>query len=235
MSTTNTTPSVPLPLPPPPLSAFLRPMLPYHTRRVSDYEKLNMIGEGTYGTVYRARDKEDGGIVALKKIRPIKEKSGFPLTSIREISLLQHIHHPHIIPLKCIAIGRKVENIFLVFEYCPHDFASLIDRMSRPFVEAEIKTIMLQLLSATEFLHSNFMIHRDLKLSNLLIDESGRLQLADFGLARHFSHPLKEMTPKVVTLWYRAPELLLGTDRYHSAVDMWAVSNFEKTAWLNGL
>lgn len=200
-----------------------RPMGAYSTRRVTCFEKLNLLGEGTYGSVYRALDKSTGELVALKKIRPVKEKSGFPLTSIREVQLLQQVHHPHIIRLREMAVGRKVENIFLVFDYCSHDLATLIDRMTRPFSESEVKRIMLQLLSATEYLHRNFIIHRDLKLSNLLIDSSGRLQLADFGLARLFSNPLVAMTPKVVTLWYRAPELLLGTDKYHSAVDMWAV------------
>lgn len=174
-------------------------------------------------SVYRALDKSSGELVALKKIRPVKEKSGFPLTSIREVQLLQQVHHPHIIRLREMAVGRKVENIFLVFDYCSHDLATLIDRMTRPFTEAEVKRILLQLLSAVDYLHRNFIIHRDLKLSNLLIDDRGRLKLADFGLARLFGNPLTAMTPKVVTLWYRAPELLFGTDKYHSAVDMWAV------------
>lgn len=176
-------------------------MLAYSTRRVTCFEKLNLLGEGTYGSVYRALDKSTGDLVALKKIRPVKEKSGFPLTSIREVQLLQQITHPNIIRLREMAVGRKVENIFLVFDYCQYDLATLIDRMTRPFSEAEVKRIMLQLLAATDYMHTNFIIHRDLKLSNLLIDEKGSLKLADFGLARLFSNPLTAMTPKVVTLW----------------------------------
>jgi len=203
-------------------------MSSYSSLPVSRFEKLNLLGEGTYGSVFRARDKESGEIVALKKIRiSSKEKSGggggFPLTSLREVSLLRYVHHPHIVELRHIAVGRKMDSIFLVFEHLQYDLADLLDRMSRPFTESETKTLMLQLLSAVNFLHQNFIVHRDLKLSNLLLDAKGRLKLADFGLARQFSNPLKAMTPKVVTLWYRAPELLLGTDKYHSAVDMWAV------------
>ena len=202
-------------------------MLAYSCRSVTGFEQLSLIGEGTYGTVYKARDRTSGDIVALKKIRPMKAAggggsgSGFPLTSLREIELLQRIAHPSVIRLREVVVGRKIDNIFLVFDYAPYDLASLVERMSRPFAEREVKQILSQLLSAVAFLHANFIIHRDLKLSNLLMDATGRVQLADFGLARTFSNPLKGMTPNVVTLWYRAPELLLGTDKYHSAVDMW--------------
>jgi len=192
-------------------------------RPVSCFEKLNRIGEGTYGTVYRARDKESGEIVALKKLRMKKEKGGFPLTSVREIKILKAMKHPNIVNLKEVSVGKKSDSIFLVFEYCEHDFGGLLDRIDRPFSEAEVKTIMLQLLSSVEYMHSNFVLHRDLKLSNLLMNNKGVLKLADFGLARLFSNPLQSYTPKVVTLWYRSPELLLGSDKYHTAVDMWAV------------
>jgi serine/threonine protein kinase len=151
-------------------------------RAVTCFEKLDRIGEGTYGTVYRARDKETNLIVALKKLRMKKEKGGFPLTSIREIKILKSIDHPNIVSLLEVSVGRKPDSIFLVFEYCEHDFAGLLDRLARPFTEAETKTIMLQLLSAVEHLHSRFIIHRDLKLSNLLLNKQGLLKLADFGL-----------------------------------------------------
>ena len=164
-------------------SAPSRPLQPYSCRSVTRFEKLNLIGEGTYGTVYRARDRSTGDIVALKKIRPMKGGGGggggggFPLTSVREIALLQQVCHPAIIRLREVAVGRKVDNIFLVFDYCAHDLASLVDRLSRPFLESEVKQILTQLLQATEYLHANFIIHRDLKLSNLLIDEKGRLKV----------------------------------------------------------
>lgn len=188
-----------------------------------DFHKLNKIGEGTYGTVYRAKDKATQEIVALKKLRMDKEKSGFPLTSIREIKILRSLQHPNVVQLREVAVGRKPDSIFLVFEYCEHDFAALLDRMTRSFHESEVKTIMLQLLEAVNHLHRNFIVHRDLKLSNLLMNSKGVIKLADFGLARLFGNPLREYTPKVVTLWYRPPELLLGSETYHTAVDMWAM------------
>ncbi|CAM9403977.1 unnamed protein product [Discosporangium mesarthrocarpum] len=112
--------------------------------------------------------------------------------------------------------------VFLVFEYCEHDLADLLDSTKKPFSEAEIKRIMLQLLSAMEYLHDHWIIHRDIKMSNLLYNNKGQLKLADFGLARTYGHSPQEMTPKVVTLWYRCPELLLGASSYSPLVDVWA-------------
>jgi len=172
----------------------------YSCRPVSCFEKLSRIGEGAYGTVYLAKDRESGRIVALKKLRMKKEKGGFPLTSIREIKILKSLDHPNIVSLLEISVGKSPDSIFLVFEYCDHDFASLLDRIARPFSEAEVKTIMMQLLSATNYLHSNFILHRDMKLSNLLMTNRGQLKLADFGLARTFSNPLQEYTPKVPSI-----------------------------------
>jgi len=174
--------------------------------------------------VYRARDRETGEIVALKKVRMDNEFDGMPMTSLRELRILQLCEHPSIVKLKQVVTGAKMDSIFLVFEYCEHDMAELVRAMRNPFSEAETKCLMLQLLSAVEFLHSHWMVHRDLKLSNLLFNNRGQLKLCDFGLARFF-RPVDEgsYTPKVVTLWYRAPELLLGATKYSCAIDMWAV------------
>lgn len=159
------------------------------------------------------------------------------MTSIREIKLLKALHHPNLVALHNIAVGRKPDSIFLVFEYCSHDMASLIDKhtlatqsllSSSPssltfYTTAQLKRIMYQLLSGVAYLHAHYVMHRDLKLSNLLLNAAGVLKIADFGLARVFSNPLDLYTPKVVTLWYRAPELLLGSSSaYHSAIDMWS-------------
>ena len=114
-------------------------------------------------------------------------------------------------------------SIFLVFEYFENDLGSLLDRMKRPFSESEIKCILNQLLLGVEFLHKNFIIHRDIKLSNLLMNNLGNIVLADFGLAREYSHPLESHTSKVVTLWYRAPELIFGSKKYHSSIDIWSI------------
>eukprot|EP01116_Phalansterium_solitarium_P015799 TRINITY_DN3527_c0_g1_i7.p1 TRINITY_DN3527_c0_g1~~TRINITY_DN3527_c0_g1_i7.p1 ORF type:complete len:194 (-),score=89.36 TRINITY_DN3527_c0_g1_i7:516-1097(-) len=182
---------------------------------------LNRIGEGTYGIVYRAREKQTGKIFALKKVRMEREKDGLPMTSLREIRLLKSVKHESIVQLHEVVAGKGLDNIFLVFEYVEHDMAGLIDNMKQPFSESEVKCLLLQLLHAIAYLHDNWIIHRDLKLSNLLFNNRGQLKLADFGLARVFGYPLRNMTPKVVTLWYRPPELLMGAETYTTAVDMW--------------
>uniref|UniRef100_A0A667X7P5 Cyclin dependent kinase 10 n=1 Tax=Myripristis murdjan TaxID=586833 RepID=A0A667X7P5_9TELE len=192
-------------------------------RSVKEFEKLNRIGEGTYGIVYRARDTKSDEIVALKKVRMDKEKDGIPISSLREITLLLRLRHPNIVELKEVVVGSQLESLFLVMSYCEQDLASLLENMQTPFSEAQVKCIVLQLLRGLEYLHHNFILHRDLKVSNLLMTDKGCVKIADFGLARMYGIPLQPMTPRVVTLWYRAPELLLGTKTQTTALDMWAV------------
>ena len=231
----------------------------------SQYEKLNRIGEGTYGIVYRARDVKTDTIVALKRCLPHHQATdGFPITTLREISLLRELcSHPHIVTLLEVAVLAKPSGVFLVFEYAKHDLARLVDdiystRGKSPFGLAEVKCLSAQLLDALHFLHKKCIIHRDIKLSNLLYDDSkGHLQLADFGLARRYGHGVSDnlaennnqnhnnnhdnneeqqitkngldtdyhktnnLTPNVVSLWYRPPELLLGSDSYTYGVDVW--------------
>ncbi|ROI16371.1 Cyclin-dependent kinase 10 [Anabarilius grahami] len=192
-------------------------------RSVKEYEKMNRIGEGTYGIVYRARDTRTNEIVALKKVRMDKEKDGIPISSLREINLLIRLRHPNIVELKEVVVGSHLESLFLVMSYCEQDLASLLENMQSPFSEAQVKCIVLQLLKGLAYLHHNFILHRDLKVSNLLMTDKGCVKIADFGLARVYGIPLQPMTPRVVTLWYRAPELLLGTKTQTTALDMWAV------------
>ncbi|XP_020371902.1 cyclin-dependent kinase 10 isoform X1 [Rhincodon typus] len=193
------------------------------SRSVKEFVKLNRIGEGTYGIVYRAHDTKSDEIVALKKVRMDKERDGIPISSLREINLLLKLRHPNIVELKEVVVGNHLDSIFLVMGYCEQDLASLLENMQSPFSEAQVKCIILQLLKGLRYLHENFIIHRDLKVSNLLMTDKGCVKIADFGLARAYGVPLKPMTPKVVTLWYRAPELLLGTKTQTTAIDMWAV------------
>uniref|UniRef100_A0A0G4FU19 Cyclin-dependent kinase 2 homolog n=1 Tax=Chromera velia CCMP2878 TaxID=1169474 RepID=A0A0G4FU19_9ALVE len=191
-------------------------------RSVRDFEILQKIGEGTYGTVYRARDKKSSELVALKQMRVHNAKEGLPWTAVREIRLLKSLSHPNIVKLKEIAVGSDMGSIYLVFEYCDHDVANLLDRMNKPFSTAEIKSMMIQLLRALHHLHERFTIHRDVKLANLLLMQDGTVKLADFGLAREYGTPAPAYTETVVTLWYRAPEILFGAESYSGAVDMWA-------------
>jgi cell division cycle 2-like protein len=192
-------------------------------RSVDEFEKLNRIQEGSYGVVYRAKDKRSGQIVALKKLKLENEKDGFPITSIREIHTLKLCKHANIVEVLEIVTTPSLNHIFIVMEYVEHDLKSLMEDMASPFVLSEIKTMILQLLSGVAHLHKHWIIHRDLKTSNLLMNNRGSIKIADFGLARRYGSPLGDITQLVVTLWYRAPELLLGAKKYSTEIDMWSI------------
>ncbi|KAJ2629938.1 hypothetical protein H4R22_003020, partial [Coemansia sp. RSA 1290] len=187
------------------------------------YERLNKIEEGTYGIVYRARDLATREIVALKHLKLDQEKNGFPVTSLREIHTLMVAKHPNIINVREIVVGKSLNSIYMVMDFMEHDLRTLMEQMREPFRPSEVKSLMWQLCSAVEHLHDNWIVHRDLKTTNLLMASGGGLRVADFGLARKYSSPLGHMTGLVVTLWYRAPELLMGEKEYSTAVDMWSV------------
>lgn len=192
-------------------------------RSVEEFHCLNRIEEGTYGVVYRARDKRTDEIVALKRLKMEKEKEGFPITSLREINTLLKAQHPNIVTVREIVVGSNMDKIYIVMDYVEHDLKSLMETMKQPFLIGEVKTLMLQLLQAVAHLHDNWILHRDLKTSNLLLSHKGILKVGDFGLAREYGSPLKPYTPVVVTLWYRTPELLLGIKEYSTPIDLWSV------------
>ncbi|KAL8037902.1 hypothetical protein ABFX02_11G067900 [Erythranthe guttata] len=192
-------------------------------RSVDEFERINRIDEGTYGVVYRAKDKKTGEIVALKKVKMEKEREGFPLTSLREMNILLSFHHPSIVDVKEVVVGRDLDSIFMVMEYMEHDLKGLMEAMEQPFSQSEVKCLMLQLLEGIKYLHDNWVLHRDLKTSNLLLNNRGELKICDFGLSRQYGSPLKPYTQLVVTLWYRSPELLLGAKEYSTAIDMWSL------------
>lgn len=205
-------------------------------RPVSSYSKGEKLGEGTYGSVYQARDKATGRVVALKRVKEQSfEREGMPQTSLREVALLRRMQHPHIVRLIEVVVGHRADSVFLAFEYCAFDMARLVDTLP-PFPPAEVKCVLSQLLGAVAHLHANAILHRDIKMSNLLLTRAGDLKLCDFGLAREHSAVAAggedsggggsghgAYTPRVVTLWYRCPELLLGATTYGYAVDIWSV------------
>lgn len=194
-------------------------------RSVEEFQCLNRIEEGTYGVVYRARDKRTDEVVALKRLKMEKEKEGFPITSLREINTLLKGQHPNIVTVREIVVGSNMDKIFIVMDYVEHDLKSLIETMKHKrqvFLPGEVKCLIQQLLRAVAHLHDNWILHRDLKTSNLLLSHKGILKVGDFGLAREYGSPLKEYTSIVVTLWYRAPELLLGCREYSCPIDVWS-------------
>lgn len=189
-----------------------------------------MLGQGTYGVVYRATEKLTKIDYALKRVKFDKEifKEGFSISSLREISILKSCNHENIVHMKEVVVGQELEKVFIVMEYCEQDLASLLDNLDIPFTESEVKCIILQLLRGLQYLHANFIIHRDIKVSNLLLTDKGCLKIADFGLARKYNVPSSKMTPGLVTLWYRPPELLLGSTEQTTAIGKLKMRNFDK-------
>lgn len=186
------------------------------------YLKQEKLGEGTYGVVYRAIDRVSGDVVALKKVRVDAWEEGMPATALREISVLKEINHDNIVGLRDVYVSLS-GNLYLVFELLDLDLKKYMDRTRGHRMDpALVKCYLHQMLSGAEACHAYRFIHRDLKPQNILIARDGRLKLADFGLARAYNVPLGVYTHEVVTLWYRAPEILLGCKKYSTAIDIWS-------------
>lgn len=182
---------------------------------------MEKIGEGTYGVVYKAKDRVTGEIIALKKIRLEAEDEGIPSTAIREISLLKELQHPNIVRLYDVVHTER--KLTLVFEFLDQDLKKYLDVCDTGLELPILKSFLYQLLMGVAYCHHHRVLHRDLKPPNLLINREGQLKLADFGLARAFGIPVRSYTHEVVTLWYRAPDVLMGSRRYSTPVDMWSV------------
>ncbi|CDK25667.1 unnamed protein product [Kuraishia capsulata CBS 1993] len=192
---------------------------------INDFQRLEKVGEGTYGVVYKALDtKNNNRIVALKKIRLESEDEGVPSTAIREISLLKELRDDNIVRLYDI-VHLDSHKLYLVFEFLDLDLKKYMEKIQgeEGLGGDMVKRFMLQMIRGLYYCHAHRILHRDLKPQNLLIDKEGNLKLADFGLARAFGVPLRAYTHEVVTLWYRAPEILLGGKQYSTGVDMWSV------------
>ncbi|KAI6184271.1 Protein kinase domain-containing protein [Aphelenchoides bicaudatus] len=190
-------------------------------RSADEFEKLKLCGEGSYGVVWKGLEKSTGKEFALKKLR-LKPNEDVCISVIREIHALRSLKHENIVRLEDVVVGKMMHKIFLVMEYCEMDLASILNHMQAPFLESQVKCLLLQLFEGLDYLHSRFYVHRDIKLSNLLMKADGILKIGDFGLARLFGQPNMAMTNGVVTLWYRAPELLLGSEFQGTGIDMWS-------------
>ncbi|XP_057995491.1 protein IMPAIRED IN BABA-INDUCED STERILITY 1 isoform X1 [Hevea brasiliensis] len=188
------------------------------------FEKLEKIGQGTYSSVFRAHELETGRIVALKKVRFDNFEPESVRFMAREILILRRLNHPNVMKLDGLITSRLSCSIYLVFEYMEHDITGLLSCPDVRFSESQIKCYMKQLLSGLEHCHSKGVMHRDIKGSNLLVNNEGILKVGDFGLANFCNSGHRQpLTSRVVTLWYRPPELLLGSTDYGAAVDLWSV------------
>ncbi|XP_064644536.1 cyclin-dependent kinase 1-like [Lineus longissimus] len=190
---------------------------------MDDYVKVEKIGEGTYGVVYKGRHKKSQKLVALKKIRLESDEEGVPSTAIREISLLRELQHPNVVGLEDVLMQEN--KLYLVFEFLAMDLKAYLDSLptAQMVDKMLVKSYLFQITQAILFCHKRRTLHRDLKPQNLLIDNKGCIKLADFGLARAFGIPVRVYTHEVVTLWYRGPEVLLGSQRYSCPLDIWSI------------
>eukprot|EP01084_Bolivina_argentea_P129845 229284_1 len=188
------------------------------------YKRLEKLGEGTYGLVYKARDLVKDRFVAIKKIKLDNNEEGIPATTMREISLLSHLKHPNIIEMDgCLYVNGE---LFLVFEFMTCDLKGYIDNLApnRYIDSLSLKKFTYYLTEGIRFCHTRRILHRDLKPQNILISDDEKLKIADFGLGREHGLPIAELTHEVVTLWYRPPEILLGKKKYSGACDVWGIA-----------
>ncbi|PFH52758.1 hypothetical protein AMATHDRAFT_138953 [Amanita thiersii Skay4041] len=185
------------------------------------YNILSQVGEGTFGKVYKAQNTITKIYVALKRIRMEAEKDGFPVTAMREIKLLQSLRHENVVRLHEMMVSNGA--VYMVFEYMDHDLTGVLSQTQFAFTNAHLKSLCHQMLAGLAYLHHKGVIHRDIKGSNILVNNRGELKLADFGLARfYYKRRQSDYTNRVITLWYRPPELLFGATVYGPEVDMWS-------------
>ncbi|XP_028790049.1 probable serine/threonine-protein kinase At1g54610 [Neltuma alba] len=192
-------------------------------KSAESYIMINKVGQGTYSNVYKARDRNTGELVALKKVRLDTSKPECIKFMAREIMILRRLDHPNVVKLKGLATSRMHYSLYLVFDFMQSDLARIVSRPEERLTEPQVKAYMHQLLSGLQHCHDRGILHRDIKGSNLLIDKSGMLKIADFGLANYYNPDHDQpLTSRVVTLWYRAPELLLGATDYGVGIDLWS-------------
>jgi len=198
-----------------------------------DFQRIEKIGEGAYGVVYKAVCKKTEQFVALKKIRLDTEHEGVPSTAMREISILKELDHPAIVQLLDVVFSNQ-QAMFLVFEYLDKDLKRQLDdyvakkkQTHSGYVgglpEPVVKSYLQQIASGLAYCHVHSVLHRDMKPQNLLVNSQGQIKLADFGLARYFSLPSRCFTHEVITMWYRPPDILLGSNHYSTPVDIWSL------------
>ncbi|KAF2646716.1 Pkinase-domain-containing protein [Massarina eburnea CBS 473.64] len=183
----------------------------------------SVVGSGTYGKVFKGIHVYTKDMVALKKIRMEGERDGFPVTAIREIKLLQSLNHANIVKLQEVMVEKN--DCFMVFEYLSHDLTGLLNHPTFQLDQGHKKDLAKQLFEGLDYLHRRGVLHRDIKAANILVSNTGQLKLADFGLARFYAKRAKlDYTNRVITIWYRSPELLLGETQYGPAVDIWSAA-----------
>jgi negative regulator of PHO system len=187
---------------------------------MEQYCRLEKLGEGTYATVYKGYSRATNATVALKEIN-LDPEEGAPSTAIREISLMKELKHTNIVAL--LDVIHTETTLTLIFEFMEQDLKKFMDSQGGALDPQYIDNFLYQILCGVKFCHENRVLHRDLKPQNLLINSKFELKLADFGLARAFGIPVNTFSNEVVTLWYRAPDVLLGSRNYSTSIDIWSI------------
>uniref|UniRef100_A0A7S1M7H9 cyclin-dependent kinase n=1 Tax=Neobodo designis TaxID=312471 RepID=A0A7S1M7H9_NEODS len=185
------------------------------------FTKIEKLGEGTYGVVYKARDRQSGHVFALKRMNIPNDEEGVPATTIREIALQKQLAHPNVCRLQDVLFSAP--KLTLVFEYCDYDLKKFMDEKRGDLAPDVIQSFLAQLLKGLDALHALSIVHRDLKPQNLMVNKDLVLKIGDFGLARVEGIPVKKYSHDAVTLWYRSPDAILGSANYGFPVDMWSV------------
>ncbi|KNH04212.1 cell division protein kinase 2 [Perkinsela sp. CCAP 1560/4] len=186
------------------------------------YSKIDKLGEGTYGSVYKAQSISTGKIVALKRMNIPPEEDGIPATTLREVCILREMRHENIVELQDILF--QMPKLTLVFEFVDYDLKKYMDlKGSSLDPEREVKHFLHQMLCGLQYMHIRSIVHRDIKPQNILISKELNVKLADFGLARIDGIPVKKYSHEAVTLWYRSPDVILGSVNYGCSVDVWSL------------
>ena len=194
------------------------------SKKIADrYQIISKLGEGAYGNVFLAEDLKNKNMkVAVKQLKSSSVEEGVPISSLREISLLKELSHVNIV--KLMDVVHLQNNIVLVFEYVETDLKIMLKKNKNKGLEPKLyKSFLYQLLKGIQHIHRMKILHRDIKSENLLISKDNKLKITDFGLARGYGLPIKNFRNDVVSLWYRAPDILLGNENYERSVDMWSV------------
>ncbi|XP_055379207.1 cyclin-dependent kinase-like 4 isoform X1 [Condylostylus longicornis] len=188
--------------------------------KMERYEKLSRLGEGSYGIVYKCRDRETGALVAVKRFVESEEDPAIRKIALREIRLLKNLKHPNLVSL--LEVFRRKRRLHLVFEFCEHTVLHELERYPNGCPDHLTKQIVYQTMQGVAYCHKQGCLHRDIKPENILLTAQGQVKLCDFGFARMLS-PGENYTDYVATRWYRAPELLVGDTQYGTPVDVWAI------------
>lgn len=217
----------------PPPKAPIKPAPPVPRviiSRKTPFERIGLVGEGTYGQVFKAQNWMSKELVALKRVRMTSEKDGFPITAAREIKILQRLSkgtdNDKIIHL----LDNMVESngFYMIFEYMDHDLTGILNHPTFRLSYANIKDLAHQFFSGLAHIHRAGILHRDIKSSNILVNSEGQLKIADFGLARQYDKMSERLnieqhfTNRIITLWYRPVEILLGETEYTTGPDVWS-------------